>query len=946
MSETAPALSSPSPLDTTLPSRRAEERFETVGAIGAGGMARVLLVRDRTLGREVALKVPATPSDASRIEREALVLARLDHPAIVPLYDSGRWEDGPWLAMRLVRGVTLGQALTRGSASLLRHVLDATEAMAHAHARGYVHRDLKPANVMVGTFGETQVIDWGLALAPDLPPLDGPRAGTASAMSPEQRRGEPADARSDVWALGAMIEAAAQASDRASPELQAIIARATAHDPRARYQDAAGLAVDLAAYLDGRRVSAYAYRPLDLLRRTLHAWRRELVVAGVITVVSIIALVLAFAQVREARDRSEERLAVMLVREAKRALSQENRAAAEVLAAHAEALGSSPETRGVLAAVDDSRPSRVDLGFDLDGCEVADLSATVVLCRTPAGVEVRTRAGRRWRVDIDNAGAALLSRHVAVLTAGGVVPLALRDGEAGPMRPLTECRHRLTRGRGGAAVAWGSRCAVRLSDRDGLTLEPLPNPCPAPGLRVIGLDPVAGRVLSLCHDGASWVDAVRYDTGLATDPAQPLAFSVAAIGDTLVIGESHGDIVLVDLRRPREHRRHRVHEGLVRELLVSPSGKLLALGDILGPALFDPAARAILWRFPSPRVSATFDGDALVLAHHNPEGHAEADCPASPCGVDRWRLDTLKPRALDLPAGITAIALSEDGSRAAVGSGTDLFTLDTASRTILLQRRWQDSVVSTIAAAPGTHDFIAHGQGALRLERLGERPGTVPVPSGLDPSMRFRRVAALSDGSLLVAAFGRFTGRLDARGELSHLTRRTLIDLATDPSGTQVIALDEERFLLCTKDLVPCGRDLGATAVATADPDRFATARAGSLATFDQDGRLDQTFAAPGADLLDVAIARRPDGTRLLAGAARDGSTWLFEEHREGPWAVLRDHEARVSAVALDPGGRFALIGGWDGRLVFWPVPVAGGDRRARVEVEWGLGLSDLVPSP
>ena len=138
--------------------------------IGRGGMGTVYVARDETLGREVAFKVSNAPASGSgldeRLRREARVLATLDHPGIAPVHDAGVLADGRlFYVMKLVRGVTL-ERHARGleTESLKLSVFErVADTVAFAHARGIVHRDLKPSNVMVGSFGEVLVLDWGVA---------------------------------------------------------------------------------------------------------------------------------------------------------------------------------------------------------------------------------------------------------------------------------------------------------------------------------------------------------------------------------------------------------------------------------------------------------------------------------------------------------------------------------------------------------------------------------------------------------------------------------------------------------------------------------------------------------------------------------------------------------------------------------------------------------------
>src|SRR5262249_5000135 len=178
------------------------------------------------LGRDIAIKelISRGALNEARFMREALITARLEHPGIVPVYEAGYWPDGtPFYAMKLVAGRSLRDLLieckTIGERlPLLHHVIAVADAIAYAHGHNIIHRDLKPANVVVGDFGETVVIDWGLAK--DLTVREEPSAsdrplgitrdddltatgsviGTPAYMPPEQRRGEPVDQRADVFA--------------------------------------------------------------------------------------------------------------------------------------------------------------------------------------------------------------------------------------------------------------------------------------------------------------------------------------------------------------------------------------------------------------------------------------------------------------------------------------------------------------------------------------------------------------------------------------------------------------------------------------------------------------------------------------------------------------------------------------------------------------------------
>ena len=255
----------------------AGDRYAVHELLGRGGMGAVYRATDQLLQRDVALKVlpPEHHEDiASRLEREARVLAALEHPGIVSIHDAGRLADGrPFYVMRLVRGRRLDEQVRDETlGERLRRFLAVCDAVSFAHSKGVIHRDLKPANVMVGEFGEVLVLDWGVAKraaeaaggANHSSPVavgdtgDGVAVGTPGFMAPEQFVATAAvDVRADVFALGAMLRELTTGAKIAAP-LRAIIARATAPAANDRYPSVDALAADVRAWLDGASVSAYA----------------------------------------------------------------------------------------------------------------------------------------------------------------------------------------------------------------------------------------------------------------------------------------------------------------------------------------------------------------------------------------------------------------------------------------------------------------------------------------------------------------------------------------------------------------------------------------------------------------------------------------------------------------------------------------------------------------
>ena len=296
-------------------------RYRLLHQVARGGMGIVYAAHDETLDRRVALKVLDVPvangEFARRLNREARVLAELEHPGIVPVHDVGTVADGRvFYAMKFVEGQRLDKHI-EAVASLpdrLRLFLRICDAVAFAHSRGVLHRDLKPANIMVGPFGEVLVMDWGLAKVlrkssgPDLHDEDpnvtlfhlpgteretrntsdastavteqGTILGTPGYMSPEQARGAVAELteRSDIFSLGALLRflsatpaQASAAAWRSDKSMQAIVGKAMTENPAERYQSVSDLSSDVSRYLDGLPVSA---RKESFLEKGARFYRR------------------------------------------------------------------------------------------------------------------------------------------------------------------------------------------------------------------------------------------------------------------------------------------------------------------------------------------------------------------------------------------------------------------------------------------------------------------------------------------------------------------------------------------------------------------------------------------------------------------------------------------------------------------------------------------------
>ncbi len=304
-------------------------RYEIMEELARGGSGRILVVFDKHVGRKIAMKellsdiskAPSLDDDPqvtairNRFLREARVTGRLEHPSIVPVYEIGQHPDGSfYYTMRLVKGTTLLSAIKKCRSvfdrlELLPHFYHVCNAVAYAHSKGVINRDLKPSNVMIGEFGETVVLDWGLAKIKGSDEtvfvrhddegvgktVVGQAIGTPSYMPPEQAEGNigEIDEISDIYSLGAIlyqiltgktpfsgrttdeiirkvlnenVESAVQKDKDIPPELAAIAEKALSKSKDERYASVGEMIDDLSAYMSGRKVGVYHYSVFESLK--------------------------------------------------------------------------------------------------------------------------------------------------------------------------------------------------------------------------------------------------------------------------------------------------------------------------------------------------------------------------------------------------------------------------------------------------------------------------------------------------------------------------------------------------------------------------------------------------------------------------------------------------------------------------------------------------------
>jgi WD40 repeat protein len=789
-------LAEPGPDQSALDTAEAD-RYVAAGLIGVGGMGQVEAVRDLRLDREVARKVPSPRIDPevglALLAHEARVTARLDHPNVVAVHDAGRLPDGRrFFTMRLVRGQTLAAvaeapARREDLPRLVRHLLDATRALAHAHAAGVVHADLKPSNILVGPYGETQVADWGLARfldpAEPAPPFDA-GAGTPPWRAPEVEAGEPPGPPADVYALGVILRDLIGDPDRAPVELVAVARRATAGRAADRYPDAAALGDDLAAWLDGRPVLAHAYTSGELVRRLVRAWRAPLAVAAAAAMVVGVVVVSAGLRTAAERDRAvlaeaalRETAASLWVDRAVTALRRDDQPEAVRAAREALALRPDPDARGVLAAfAAGGGATQVGEAPRPAGCgRVLRLDAAGALCSDGATV-------RRFGPD----GSELHAWKVVVVDAlaQGDTLLAVADQRIVDVDGAGQVRERAPYGNVSGLVAGPTPI---YNNRTWLTV--LSEPPVA--LRVCGdaesTDGVAtagdGRWWATCSEGrlVRGRGAEVVATVLASGPTVrgALALDVVADGAWLLAGRLDGGWVRLDGITGAVLAAAPAGGQPVRRIVGSPNGRWVATVDRDGMVR--------LWRAEdAAEIGRVGVGAAVEVAWtSDDELWVVGDTFA------RWRVEAnAAPYRWTEHGGVAVLGVDAGGERVAVGLGGEVVVRRLPDGTVERVAQPHQRTVKAVGFL-STGDVVSASVDASAAMWVMPRDGSPGIE--LPGARATRRMVVLADDTILAAPYApRFARwRTPSSTPEERPLARMVADLVAAPGATEAWSLDE-----------------------------------------------------------------------------------------------------------------------------------------------------------
>jgi WD40 repeat protein len=920
-----------------------EAAYELRGEHARGGLGRVLKAEDRRLGRLVAIKelLRSGTEEARRFLREVHLTARLQHPGVVPVYEAGRWPDGtPFYVMKFVDGRTLKDVLRDAKTleerlALLPKIIAIAETMAYVHSERVIHRDLKPSNVLIGPFGETVIVDWGLAkdlndsgrdevstgpyraTAAD-GTLEGTVLGTPAYMAPEQARGESVDERADVYAIGAMLyellsgrapyggstgpRVVAQVVMGAPPPLRqrardaphdlvAIVEKAMARDPARRYRNAGDFADDLKRFQTGQLVGARQYSAGAILHRWVARHRGLVVLSALFTAFIVVGTVISFRRVLRERNRAESARDLLLLKQARSWLDRDPTTAAAWLKRyleHGADIGAAQEVasevleRGAAHLVLDGHSTDVFGVAYVPNAELIASASTDKSLRfwnARSGQEIRTVWAR------DELYSLAASSRGEIAAAGVTGPILMIDPATGAqslLRGHSDFIMSLVFTQDGGVLA-SSSCddTIRLWDR---------------------------------RNGK--VQVLRFHQPRMSN----IAFTKS--GDTLAAGGSRGEVRLFDAQRGT-FRDVSGAKGEVNAVAFSDDDRfLLAAGE-------DGTAR--LWDLHSGKlIEERAIGAAIPLVAFVP-GRASYAAVGADRVIRVWEVGKREASSVlhGHEAPISALALSRDGKTLASGDDHGVvraWDVGNGESQVFLG---QLHTITALDFSPdGTELVSSSTDHTIRVWPVPAAPRVLQGHHG-----RIYDVGFTSDGNHLATVGLDYTARVwDPSGrELATLQHDNVVyamDLLR--SGELVTASYDKFVRLWTVDghlRTKVQTDIASPRTVKAAPDGGAIAVGGLL----PDGQaavrvygLDGTEAGRVSVKEDLhALAWSPDGGALAIG---DGSGNVVLWTRESRPHTIRHQSGAIWAVAFDPSGKHIAAVGDSGDVTLTDI-ATGQDR-------------------
>lgn len=922
-----------------------------------GGMGRILIVYDEVLARRVALKELLPPGPVSsvastarfpegqaeplsrqrqvRFLNEARITGQLEHPSIVPVYELGQRADGkPYYTMRLVRGRSLRDAIRAseglaGRLGLLPHFTDLCQAIAFAHSRGVIHRDIKPGNVMVGEFGETVVIDWGLAKsrrpADRARPGDGGpmeidllaggegAAGTPAYMPPEQARGsmDAVDERSDVYALGAVLyklltgvapyrdtspsralnqlltappDPVSTLVDGAPEALVAICNQAMAREPGDRYQTAGELAIDVEHFLTGRLVGAYQYGPAELLRHFARRFKAPLIVGAIGLAILSATVAVAYRQNRVQRNRA--------IAESQRALN------AEQVALDAR---ETAEQEYYFAAIASSQKYIADFRFE----------------KAMALLDKCAERYRHWEW-----GHLLFQCNQDQRTLYAHTPETVWSLEFAP-----DGKRAFSAGFDHTAKVWNVATGDlehTYTSPNGPIIEVAPHPtlpvlaCAEFGGFATLYDTEEGAVIrtwQACTEGD--LNCVRYSPD----------------GRSLATGDDSGRIQIYDTSNYRVTRTITPGNRGIEALEYSPDGTFLASADRNQDVnLWDARSGALVRTLQGHNgrvTSLSFSPDGALLA----SGGRDAT-------VLVWRVDSGEAvqQLVGHDAAVWAVAFAPDGT-----------TLATASSDLSVQL-WDTAhwtIARTLHGHPRQVDCLAFSPDS-RLLLTGDDAGAVKQWAMSNPDRMADRwvlrghtgiinhVAYSPDGGLIATAAGDWKSANDTTvriwdgntgaprkvlyghtASIRHVAFHPSRPVFASSSHDHTIRLWDRETLTLLRVLGPWESEVNVSAFDPNDPDILAAGlRSGQIILINwTNGTVLREAQEHESEILSLNFS--PDGQWLVSSSA-DRTFHVLRRDTGERVHTLQHLDARIPAAAFSPDGQWLATGGHDWQILLW----------------------------